>query len=83
MVEIIKGKEKTLEKSLDELIIVYTQPQQAYIEMAQIVPVVKLVRLTGKFGLEEFMEILGENKTPTRGIIFDDVSWQFAALLPS
>lgn len=63
-----------MEKSLDELIIVYTQPQQAYMEMVEIVPVVKLVRLTGKLDMESFLEILGTDKTRTRGIVFDDVS---------
>jgi hypothetical protein len=75
-VEIIRSGDKALEKAIDELLIVYTQDQPAYMEMAAHVPIVKLVRLGKKLHLTEFLELLGENKERTRAIIFDDVSVQ-------
>ena len=62
-------------KALDELLIVYTQDQPAYVEMARHVPVVKLVRLdkTPSFDMDVFSELLGSSQEKTRGIIFDDV----------
>ena len=73
LVDIVKGGTATLEKAIDELVIVYTQPQPAYMEMAAHVPIVKLCRLVGKLHLQDFLQILGESKHVTRAIIFDDV----------
>ena len=73
LVELIKAGDKALEKAVDELLIVYTQPQSAYMEMASVVPLVKMVRLVGKLDLETFEKLIGDNIKATRGIIFDDV----------
>ena len=64
-----------MEKTLDELLIVYTQDQPAYVEMARYVPTVKLVRLdkTPSFDMDVFTELLGSAQDRTRGIVFDDV----------
>lgn len=73
LVEMIKSGSETLEKPVDELVIVYTQPQAAYMEMAAVVPLVKLFRLGQSLQLNEFTQLLGDDKSKTRAIIFDDV----------
>ena len=73
LVDIIKAGDKALEKAVDELLIVYTQPQTAYMEMAAVVPLVKMVRLVSKLDLDAFERLLGDNTGATRAIIFDDV----------
>lgn len=75
MLEILKSGSQGLEKEIDELIIVYTQPQPAYMEMAALVPKTQMIKLGSKLDLKEFLEILGDDKTKTRGIIFDDVNY--------
>ena len=71
--DIIRGKERCLEKALDELLIIYTQNQPAYHHMAEVVPTVTLHRLEKRLTMTEFLALLGSNKHHTRGIIFDDV----------
>lgn len=73
LVDIIRKRDTCLEKAIDELVIIYTQSQPAYLEMSEVVPVVKMHRLEGKFSLAEFLSLLGDHKDKTRGIIFDDV----------
>ena len=71
----MKAGGKALEKPLDELVIIYTQDQPAYVEMARHVPVVKLARLDkmASFDMDVFTELLGSASDKTVGIIFDDV----------
>ena len=62
-----------MERPIEELLIVYTQPQSAYMAMAEHVPVVKLFRLVDKITLDEFTALLGADKERTKAVIFDDV----------
>ena len=76
LLEIVKERSKTLAKPIDQLVIVHTQDQPAYVEMAKHVAVVKLVRLDkiDAFDMEVFTDLLGSSSSSkTTGIIFDDV----------
>ena len=79
MLDIIRSGNKALEKPIEELVVIHTQNQPAYVEMALHVPIVKLVRLDKmkSFSLEDFSELVAADsptrKTRTLGVIFDDV----------
>ena len=51
----------------------YTQPQSAYVAMAEHVPLVKLFRLESKITLDELTALLGADKQRVKAVIFDDV----------
>ena len=76
MCNLLKDGNKSFEKPIDELLLVYTQLQECYIEMARSVPVVKLVRLKDdNLDVETFMSYVGSNKQSVKAVFFDDVSW--------
>ena len=73
MLDIVRGGSATLERPIEELVIVYTQPQSAYVAMAEHVPLVKLFRLESKITLDEFTALLGADKQRIKAGIFDGV----------
>ena len=58
---------------MDEVVLVYSQPQPLYMELAAAVPVVKMVRLEESLSLEDFLRLVGTDRRPVRALIFDDV----------
>ena len=63
----------SLEKPVDEVVLVYSQAQPLYMELAAAVAVVKLVRLEDSLSLEDFLRLVGTDRRPVRALIFDDV----------
>lgn len=80
VVDIIRGGESCLEKKLDELVVVYTQSQPAYLELTHLIPIVKLVRLDRHLSLDAFLLHLGEKREGiVQGVFFDDVELEKGA----
>ena len=75
LVEAIRKGDRCLEKPIDELLIVYTQNQPAYHELADYVTTLKLHRLESQkhLAMGRFLELFGENRKTTKAVLFDDV----------
>ena len=69
MLDILRAGNKALETPVEELIVIHTQKQPAYVEMTSLVPIVKLVRLDKlkSFSLDDFNDLVCAEKRETTG----------------